>query len=243
MLGATSPQIAVSLAGNAGKVLLEKVPVDRGNSKVSTWAVRVPARGQPIDFVASFTSGPSASIASSNVMPSGQPPRRWPQEITTTVTRSTAKDPYVVDDIGLPVDNPWHRNVRLADIQFLRDGTGVVVTLDGDVWLVRGLGDSSGVARWRRFASGFHEPLTLAIRDDQIYVFDRNGIWRPRDTNGDGEADVHELFSNAFAQTADMREFPSMHSARAWRRVRHCERRAGGGDVRETQRQRAPDLG
>ena len=69
--------------------------------------------------------------------------------------------------------------------------------------------DPSGVAHWRRFASGLHEPLTLAIRDDQIYVFDRNGIWRLRDTNGDGEADVHELFSNAFAQTADLREFPS----------------------------------
>jgi cytochrome c551/c552 len=42
-----------------------------------------------------------------------------------------------------------------------------------------------------------------------VYVFDRNGIWCLRDTNGDGEADVHELFSNAFAQTADTREFPS----------------------------------
>jgi hypothetical protein len=51
--------------------------------------------------------------------------------------------------------------------------------------------------------------LTLAVRDEQIYVFDRNGIWRLRDTNADGEADVHELFSNAFAQTADTREFPS----------------------------------
>ena len=28
-----------------------------------------------------------------------------------------------------------------SDIQFLQDGTGVVVTLDGDVWLVRGLDD------------------------------------------------------------------------------------------------------
>ena len=51
--------------------------------------------------------------------------------------------------------------------------------------------------------------MSLAIRDEQIHVFDRNGIWRLRDTNGDGEADVHELFSNAFAQTADNREFPS----------------------------------
>ena len=114
-----------------------------------------------------------------------------------------------MDDIALPLDNPWRRNVRLGDIQFLKDGTGVGVTLDGDVWFIRGLNDPGGVVRWRRFASGLHEPLTLAIRDEQVYVFDRNGIWRLRDTNGDGEADVHELFSNAFAQTADMREFPS----------------------------------
>ena len=109
----------------------------------------------------------------------------------------------------MPLDNPWRRDVRLSDIQFLRDGTGMGVTLDGDVWTVRGLHEPNGVARWRRFTSGLHEPLTLAIRDDQVYVFDRNGIWRLRDTNGDGEADVHELFSNVFAQTADMREFPN----------------------------------
>jgi mono/diheme cytochrome c family protein len=99
--------------------------------------------------------------------------------------------------------------VRPGDIQFLQDGTGVTVTLDGDVWLVRGLHEPAGRVRWRRFASGLHEPLTLAIRDEQVYAYDRNGIWRLRDTNGDGEADVHELFSNAFGQTADMREFPS----------------------------------
>ena len=109
----------------------------------------------------------------------------------------------------LPVENPWKRAVRVSDIQFLADGTGACVTLDGDVWIVRGLASSDGVVEWRRFASGLHEPLTLAIRDEQIHVFDRNGVWRLRDTDGDGEADRHELFSNAFAQTADTREFPS----------------------------------
>ena len=51
--------------------------------------------------------------------------------------------------------------------------------------------------------------MTAAIREGQIYVFDKNGIWRLRDLDGNDEADVHELFSNAFAQTADMREFPA----------------------------------
>jgi len=98
---------------------------------------------------------------------------------------------------------------RAGDIQFRKDGTGVLVTLDGDVWLARGLKSGSTEVTWRRFASGLHEPMTCALRDDEIFVFDRNGIWRLRDLDADGEADVHELFSNAFAQTADMREFPS----------------------------------
>src|SRR6185503_2066901 len=68
---------------------------------------------------------------------------------------------------------------------------------------------AAGPVRWKRFASGLHEPMTCALREGEIFVFDRNGVWRLRDTNGDGEADVHELFSNCFAQTADMREFPS----------------------------------
>ena len=206
VLGTARPEITVSVSG--GGVSLVKIPVVRDGSDVPVWVVSVPAHAQPIAFAASFSKG-TASGAAMPSTASDPPGARWSQQISTSVTRSTAKDSYVVDDIALPIDNPWHRNVRPSDIQFLQDGTAAVVTLDGDVWLVRGLNDPSGIARWRRFASGLHEPLTLAIRDNQIYVFDRNGIWRLRDTNGDGEADVHELFSNAFAQTADLREFPS----------------------------------
>jgi hypothetical protein len=71
------------------------------------------------------------------------------------------------------------------------------------------LRDDLAKIRWRRFTSGLHEPLAIALRGGEVFVFDRNGIWRLRDTNGDGEADVHELFSNAFTQTAETREFAS----------------------------------
>ena len=207
VLGTTSADVSVAAQG-AG-VSLQQTSLSQGDRNVPVWAVRVAAHGNPVRFAATFTHGIAAQLNQSRLSLDA-PSRRWPQEVTTTITPSTSKDAYVVDDIGLPVANPWHRSVRPGDIQFLRDGTGALVTLDGDVWIVRGVADGSRTARWRRFASGLHEPLTLAIRDEQIYVFDRNGIWRLRDTNGDGEADVHELFSNAFAQTADTREFPSM---------------------------------
>jgi cytochrome c2/glucose/arabinose dehydrogenase len=207
LLGNGSPAITLAVAG-----------WERASLTRTCWAlssvgcvqvVDVPAHDAPVEFAA-VMSDTHIDQRDVTLLPwPAATVRRWPQEVTTRVARSKEKEAFVVDDIALPEDNPWHRAVRISDVQFLKDGTGVGVTLDGDVWTIGGLNDPSGIVHWRRFTSGLHEPLTLAIRDEQIYVFDRNGVWRIRDTNGDGEADAHELFSNVFAQTADMREFPS----------------------------------
>ena len=207
MLGTTRPDTHVSVGGwGEARLGTTRSPLA---SALTVHSIALPPHKEPVEFAAVVGDSSTAGSGSAPEPWPGSSARRWPQEVTTRVRLSTEKDAFVVDDIALPVDNPWRRAVRIGDIQFLSDGTGVGVTLDGDVWLIRGLHDPAGVVHWRRFTSGLHEPLSLAIRDDQIYVFDRNGIWRLRDTNGDGEADVHELFSNAFAQTADMREFPS----------------------------------
>lgn len=240
----------------------------------------------------------------------------WTQ---TTATQAAPPKPtdsggsYVIDSIPIPVPNPWKRNVRLADIDFLDDqGNVVAVTMDGDVWKLSGVkGDLSEVT-WKRFASGLHEPMSIVVRRDPdtasaredsgknfwsklavieaslaegkaklidveklvqsmpcaddveaaiksgekvkveawleslpkpevlvqqineakqsiaeleseyaklvksagglsptIFVFDRNGIWKLVDTNGDGECDRYEMFCNLFAQTAETREFPN----------------------------------
>jgi glucose/arabinose dehydrogenase/mono/diheme cytochrome c family protein len=194
--------------GSPAAVTIGAVPHTGGGSASGVSLVNVAPHPTPIEFSVIVSGSAAAPLTTSapNRPLSGT---RWPQEVTTKITRSSGRTAYVVDDVALPTANPWRRGVRPGDIQFLKDGTGVMITLDGDVWLVRGLDGTSSIARWRRFASGLHEPLTVAIRDDEIYAFDRNGIWRLRDLDGDGEADVHELFSNAFAQTADMREFPS----------------------------------
>ena len=162
----------------------------------------------------------------------------WPQTVTTHATLSTKPDAYVLDDIPLPVPNPWKRNVRLADIAFLNDqGDAAGVTFDGDVWLISGLkGDLENVT-WKRFASGLHEPMSIVARpterrtsnaehrtskdqssalsvgssmlDVDLFVFDRSGIWKLVDTNNDRECDRYEMFCNLFAQTAETREFPN----------------------------------
>ena len=173
------------------------------------FAVKVPAHAAPAAICVTLCDEHAAPALAAQAIPAGPSARRWAAEVKTQVAVSESPDAYAIDHVGLPVGNPWKRAVRTSDIQFHKDGTAVVVTLDGDVWLARGLKVGATAVTWRRFASGLHEPMTCALRDDELFVFDRNGIWRLRDTDGDGEADVHELFSNAFAQTADMREFPS----------------------------------
>lgn len=166
----------------------------------------------------------------------------WPQTLTTKATLSPKPDAYVIDDIPLPVPNPWKRNVRLADIAFLNDqGDAVGVTFDGDVWLISGLKDDLEAVTWKRFASGLHEPMSIVARprtsnaehsasniehpksetpdskfnvqssmlNVDLLVFDRNGIWKLIDSNGDKECDRYEMFCNLFAQTAETREFPN----------------------------------
>ncbi|QIF04889.1 DUF6797 domain-containing protein [Roseimicrobium sp. ORNL1] len=141
-------------------------------------------------------------------------PAVWPQSVTTGAKLSTAQDAYVLDEIELPTTNPWKRNVRLADLAFLNDqGEAVAVAFDGDIWHISGMKGDLEKLTWKRFASGLHEPMSIVVRkrgaENEIFVYDRDGIWKLRDTNNDGEADEYEMFCNLFSQTAETREFPN----------------------------------
>ncbi|MEM8953033.1 MAG: DUF6797 domain-containing protein [Verrucomicrobiota bacterium] len=132
--------------------------------------------------------------------------RRWDDAVETSVLDGIGAG-YVIDEIPLPVSNPWKRNVRLSGMDFFSDGRLAVCTFDGDIWVVDGLSLGSDVAVWRRYASGLHEPMALQVVEDEVFVFDRAGIWRLNDENGDGETDFYEMWSNVVPQTAETREF------------------------------------
>lgn len=211
--------LVVGVAAQSQRMLLvrdDAAPADlamttaaAADSPTPVTVVRVPVRPAPLRFAVAMAPLGITPPRTVPVLPTGLARPRWPAEVQTRVSASRSPDALAIDHVELPLVNPWRRNVRIGDIQFLADGTGVGITLDGDVWLARDIAAPEGVVRWKRFASGLHEPLSVAVRDDQIFAFDRNGVWRLHDIDGDGEADRHELFSNAFAQTADSREFPS----------------------------------
>ena len=131
----------------------------------------------------------------------------WKKEVVVKGVVSDSKDAYVIDKIPLPVPNPWKRNVRIGALDFFSDGRLAVVGFDGDVWLATGVTGDMKEVKWKRHASGLHEPKGLQIVDDVIYVADRNGIVRLHDENGDGQVDFYENFSNIVAQSAETREF------------------------------------
>jgi len=181
-------------------------PIERVDQD-KVMALRVPASPIPVEFTVLISQ--KADTASWTI--ADPPPRtvqkRWEQSVRTESVVSRSRDAFVVDRVLLPSANPWKRNLRLADLAFFKDGRAAAVTFDGDVWIISGLGGDMKEVEWRRFTSGLHEPLSIAIRGEELFVFDRNGIWRLRDTDGNGEADRHELFSNAFTQTAETREY------------------------------------
>jgi azurin len=135
----------------------------------------------------------------------GGPPQ-WPQVLETHGSRGTTQ-PYAIDTIAPPFDNPWKVPLFFGGLDFLPDGTALVCTMQGDVWRVEGLDGDLQQVRWRRFASGLHHCLGLVVADGQIYVLGRDQITRLHDLNGDGEADWYECFSNAYVTSTAGHDF------------------------------------
>jgi cytochrome c2 len=132
---------------------------------------------------------------------------RWKEAVLTMGQLSPDTAAYVVDDLTLPIPNPWSRNVRLVDISFFDGDIAAAVSFEGDVWIVEGINDKLGRLSWKRYASGLYEPQSIEVVEGQIYVFGKEGIVRFHDLNNDGEADYYENFSNIMAQSIETREW------------------------------------
>ncbi|MFN6130021.1 MAG: DUF6797 domain-containing protein [Planctomycetota bacterium] len=131
-------------------------------------------------------------------------PSQWPQRLATKIVRGQGSG-YVVDRIELPTDNPWKTPLACGGHAFLSDGRAVVVTMQGDVWLVDGLDSSEAI--WRRIAAGMHHLLGVVVHEDVIYTLGRNQITRLHDLNGDDEIDFYECFSNAFVTSPNGHDY------------------------------------
>ncbi|MEC7907514.1 MAG: cytochrome c [Verrucomicrobiota bacterium] len=133
---------------------------------------------------------------------------RWPETISAGIELGEPQGIFAVDEAIIPYPNPWKRRIRPVAIDFFPNGDAVLVTFDGDVYRLSGLGGDSDLIEWRRIAAGFNEPQSIRIRDNDIFVFSRLGITRLLDLDDDGETDYYEMFCNRFTQSADTRDYP-----------------------------------
>ena len=136
-------------------------------------------------------------------------PAHWPEAVTTAGETATAKADaaYVVDTIKVPEPNPWGSPMFIGGFDFFPDGRAAVCTFHGDVFIVSGIDDTLGQVKWKRFASGLYHALGLKIVKGDICVTCRDGLWRLRDLNGDGEADSYEAFNFDVKVTKSFHEF------------------------------------
>jgi hypothetical protein len=132
----------------------------------------------------------------------------WPETVETTGKLSEKSgEAYVVDDVKLPVVNPWKAPMFTSAFDFLPDGRAVISTFHGDVFIASGIDDKLEKVTWRRFASGLYHALGLKVVNGEIYVTCRDGVWKLRDTNGDGECDTYEAFNFDLMVTKSFHEF------------------------------------
>ncbi len=135
-------------------------------------------------------------------------PARYPEKITTLITRGTGEGPFAVDVLTPPFNNTWKNQLRLSGVDFLSDRSkGVICSTDGDVWLVEGITKDSGTLSWQRIASGLFQPLGVKVINDEIFITCRDQIVKLRDFNGDGETDFYESFNSDHQVTDHFHEF------------------------------------
>ena len=132
----------------------------------------------------------------------------WPETVETAGKLSEkAGEAYVVDDVKLPLTNPWKAPMFTSAFDFLPDGRAVISTFHGDVFIASGIDDKLEKVTWRRFAAGLYHALGLKVVNGEIYVTCRDGVWKLRDTNNDGECDTYEAFNFDLMVTKSFHEF------------------------------------
>ncbi len=122
-------------------------------------------------------------------------PAQWPEWIETKGTLGK-QQPFATDTIEIPFKNPYGTLFFITAHDFFSDGTAAIATMTGEVWLVKGIDEKLEKLRWKRFATGLHQPLGVRVVKDKIYVLGRDQVTCLHDLNGDDEADYYECIVN-----------------------------------------------
>jgi cytochrome c551/c552 len=111
-----------------------------------------------------------------------------------TAAVSQVKPPVEEDYYKIiTIPSPEGVLIEAGGVATLPDGRVAVCTRRGDVWIIENATMENGtLPTYTLFATGLHEPLGLAYKDDALYAAQRGELTKLVDKTGDGKADVYE---------------------------------------------------
>jgi glucose/arabinose dehydrogenase len=108
----------------------------------------------------------------------------------------------------ITLDHPRELALEASGLARLPDGRLAVAIRRGEVWVAENPTADNGVGiRWKRFASGLHEPLGLAFRDGALFTTQRSEVTRLRDTDSDGVADEYLCAAKGWGVSGNYHEY------------------------------------
>ncbi len=176
---------------SAGQVVVHFEPTE-STYLLHAYVFKPPKNSKAIDFL--FGNEKVESL--SHFREGG--PSQWPIELPLRGSRSPSEFAYAIDNLPVPLGNPYLSPMFLTGLAFKGNGDAFVTTFFGDIWRVQGINESLDRVSWRRVASGLHQPLGIEVFNDQIFVIGRDQITRLSDLNQDGEFDAYFCFFNKF---------------------------------------------
>ena len=194
MLEVVNGQIHLKLPARQAAETFKVLVANGGDATKAAFEALAKDSAKPTDLNALTKGGPS----------------HWNEVVETQGVVATPADneAYVVDKLTIPYKNPYDSYMRTAAFDFFSDGTRAAIsTWSGDVWIVSGIDESLAHLKWKRFATGLHQPLGLKIVNDEVDTVGHDQITKLVDLNGDGEADFYQCFNNSWELTSAFHAF------------------------------------
>ncbi len=105
---------------------------------------------------------------------------------------------------------PQGLKLEASGLAALPDGRLAVAIRKGEVWILENpalVAKEAGEYRWKRFASGLHEPLGLTWHDGALYTTQRSEVTRLEDGDGDGVADRYVTVAQGWGVSGNYHEY------------------------------------
>ena len=139
---------------------------------------------------------------------------RWLVGIALLAPELSGAEPPVPYEVA-PYRLPTESKFEVSGIALLPDGRAALTLRKGEIWILENPLEDPARARFRRFATGLHEPLGLTWRDGALYTAQRSEVTRIADRDGDGVADLYETRPRAGASPAITTSTPTARCSTA----------------------------